>query len=118
MTKIAIVEKYPSKFNYANIFPFEYDQWGLVDQRQDKVLKRDITLDIDILKEEYDTIILVGKEACKFVADIRSVTEYQGYLMEEKYLALMNPNAVRLRPSVKGSFDKAVKDDLIRGVIL
>lgn len=110
MTKVAIVEKYPSGYKYTPIFPFETDIFSLIDKKQDKVLKRDITLDIDKIKEEYDYVILVGKEACKFVADIRSVTEYQGYLVNNKYLALMNPNAVRIKPSLKGAYDKAVKD--------
>ena len=81
MTKIAIIEKYPSTYQFDAIFPFEYDKYALVPEKQDKVLKRDVTLDIDALKEEgkYDFIILVGKEPCKLVADIRSVSEYQGY---------------------------------------
>jgi len=112
MTKICIVEKYPSTYQFDAIFPFEYDKYALVPEKQDKVLKRDVTLDIDALKEEgkYDFIILVGKEPCKLVADIRSVSEYQGYLVNEKYLAMLNPIAVKLNPSQKGPFEKATSD--------
>ena len=110
MANVAIIEKYPSNFNYKAIFPFEFDLNALVSTKQDKVLKRDITLNIEEYIADFDYVILVGKEACKFVADIRSVTEYQGYLMEDKYLALMNPSAVRIRPSLKGAHDKAIKD--------
>lgn len=110
MPNVAIVEKYPSNYNYSSIFPFEVQTFGLVEQKQDKVLKRDVTLDIPTVINNYDYVILVGSEACKFVADIRSVTEYQGYLMDDKYLALMNPNAVRIRPSLKGAHDKAIQD--------
>ena len=110
MASVAVIEKYPSGYSYKAIFPFPVSTFALVDEKQDKVLKRDITLAIEAVTENYDYVILVGKEACKFVADIRSVTEYQGYLMDDKYLALMNPAAVRIRPSLKGAHDKAIKD--------
>jgi len=113
MNKICVVEKYPSNYNYEALLPFDYDRLSLVDERMDKVLKKDITLDIDLVKKEYQYIILIGKEASKFVGNISSVTEYQGYLLDEKYLALMNPLAVALRPSLKSSFDKAVNDIII-----
>ena len=110
MNKVAVIEKYPSSFRFEDIFPFEIDKYSLVAERQDKVLKRDVTLDIDSVKNGYEYIILVGKEPCKLVADIRSVTEFQGYLVEDKYLAMLNPIAVKLNPSQKGSFDKSISD--------
>lgn len=110
---ICIVEKYPSNYNYEALLPFDFDRLALVDEKMDKVLKKDITLDIDLVKEEYKFIILIGKEASKFVGSITSVMEYQGYLLDEKYLALMNPLAVALRPSLKPAFDKAVNDIII-----
>jgi len=110
MTRICIVEKYPSQFNYLSVFPFEFDKYSLVPEKQDKVLVRDVQLDIKQLQEDYDYLILVGKEPCKMVGKITSVTEYQGYLMDEKYLGLLNPAAVRLRPSLQASFDKAIDD--------
>jgi DNA polymerase I-like protein with 3'-5' exonuclease and polymerase domains len=113
MNKICVVEKYPSNYNYEALLPFDFDRLSLVDEKMDKVLKRDITLDIDLVKEEYEFIILIGKEASKFVGNITSVMEYQGYLLDEKYLALMNPLAVALRPSLKASFDKAINDIII-----
>jgi DNA polymerase I-like protein with 3'-5' exonuclease and polymerase domains len=110
MPNIAIVEKYPSKYRYESLFPFEFDKYALVEEKADKILKRDVTLDMDAVKEVYDFVILIGKESCKYVADIRSVTEFQGYLVEDKYLALLSPIAVKLQPSKKDSFDKAVND--------
>jgi len=79
----------------------------------DKVLKKDVTLDIDLVREEYEYIILIGKEPSKMVGKITSVMEYQGYLLDDKFLALMNPVAVSLRPSLKSEFDKAVNDIII-----
>jgi len=108
--KVALVEKYPSNYNYEALLPFNFDQLSLVDEKMDKVLKKDITLDIDLVKEEYDYVIVVGKEAAKFVGGITSVMEYQGYLLDDMFLALMNPVAVALRPSMKPEFDKAIND--------
>ena len=110
---VCIVEKYPSNYNFEALLPFSFDILSLVDEKMDKVLKKDITLDIDLVKEEYEYVILIGKEASKFVGGITSVMEYQGYLLDEKYLALMNPFAVTLRPSMKPAFDKAVNDIII-----
>ena len=110
MANIAIVEKYPSSYEFDAIFPFEFEKFSLVENKQDKILKRDITLNLEEIKENYDFIILVGKEPCKFVADIRSVTEYQGYLVDNKYLAMLNPIAVKLNPSQKTSFDIAINN--------
>lgn len=110
MAEICIIEKYPTVYPYESVFPFKFDKASLVDAKMEKVLKRDIVLDIEKVKQDYKYVILVGKEACKFVADIRSVTDFQGYLVEDKYLALMNPIAVKLQPSKKDSFDKAIND--------
>lgn len=110
MVDICIVEKYPTSYAYDALFPFTFDKVSLVNTKMEKVLKRDIILDIEEVKDKYKYIILVGKEPCKLVADIRSVTEFQGHLVDDKYLALMNPIAVKLQPSKKDSFDKAVND--------
>jgi DNA polymerase I-like protein with 3'-5' exonuclease and polymerase domains len=110
MANVAIVEKYKSNFNYGSLFPFDFDQYALVDGKREKVLKKDIQLDIPQLKETYKYIILVGKESCKFIADIRSVVDFQGFLVEDKYIALLNPIAVKLNPSRKSAFEKAIND--------
>lgn len=110
MAKVALIEKYPTNYDFSVHFPFEFDKYALTNEKIDKILKKDITLDVNRCKEDYDYIILVGKEPCKIVADIRSVTEYQGYLYEDKYIAMLNPIAVRLNPSQKGAFDKSINN--------
>jgi len=106
--QIAIVEKYPTGYNYNNIFKFEFDKHSLVGTKQDKILKKDIELDIDNLIKQYDYIILVGAEPCKLVGKVGSVTEYQGYLMHDKFLPMLNPMAVKMRPSLQYDFDKSI----------
>lgn len=116
--KIAVIEKYPTKYNYGSLFPFPIEKYSLVNSRQDKVLKRDITLNLEELKNTYDYLILIGKEPSKFVGNISSVTEYQGHLFDNKYLCLVNPAALAIRPSLKNDFDKAIFDivNTINGV--
>jgi DNA polymerase I-like protein with 3'-5' exonuclease and polymerase domains len=110
MAEVALVEKYPSGYNFNSILPFEFDTYSLTNEKIEKILKKDVTLNISEVVEQYKYVILVGKDPCKIVADIRSVTEYQGFLVEDKFLAMMNPMAVRMRPSLKIPFDKSVKD--------
>lgn len=106
--QIAIVEKYPTAYNYNSVFNFEFDRHSLVGTKKDKILKKDIELDIDSLIKEYDYIILVGAEPCKLVGKVTSVTEYQGYLMHDKFLPMLNPMAVKMRPSLQYDFDKSI----------
>ena len=115
MVKICLIEKYPTTYDFASIFPFEFDRNALVGEKRDKILKRDVTLDIEDYIKDFEYVILVGKEPCKLVADIRSVTEMQGYLVDDKFIGMLNPIAVKLNPSQKGSFDKSV-NDIIRVV--
>jgi DNA polymerase I-like protein with 3'-5' exonuclease and polymerase domains len=110
MNNVCIVEKYPSNYNYSALFPFEFDKESLVKEKMDKVLKRNVTCDIEAIRANYEYVILVGKEAFKLVGGLSSIVKYQGYLLEDKYLGMMSPGAVTLRPSLKMPFEKAIKD--------
>ena len=105
---IAIIEKYPTAFNYDSVFNFDYNKYSLVSAKKDKVLVKDIEIDLDEIKEKYEYIILVGAEPCKLVGKITSVTEYQGFLLEDKYLPLVNPMAVKMRPSLEHDFNSSI----------
>lgn len=105
---IAVVEKYPTAYDYSSVFKFDFDKYSLVNEKRDKVLKRDIMLDTDNLIENYDYIVLVGAEPNKFIGKITSVTEYQGYLMHDKFLPMLNPMAVKMRPSLEYDFEKSI----------
>lgn len=111
MTKVAIVDKFPVKNGYSNVFDFEFDYYSLVDKKTSsgKVLKRDITLDFSQL-EGYDYIILIGAEAAKFTAGITNITVSQGFLIDDKWLPLTNPAMAKIKPEVRPAFDKAVQD--------
>lgn len=108
--KIAVVEKSRTGYGdpYADYFDFPYDRFSLTNSNKTKVLKRDVTLREEDL-EEYDYIILIGKEPCKHIAKVGNVSKYAGYLVEDKYIPMLNPVAVRFNPSIKDTLDGAIK---------
>ena len=102
MTKVAIVETKPSRNNFKYFFGehFSFDQYYLCsDASVKKVLKRDCDIDIDV--DSYDWVILVGSDALKFFTKQNSVTEYSGKVVEEKFLAAINPAMLGFKPEAK-----------------
>lgn len=108
MAKVAIVDKCPSGNRYQDLFEFDIDTYHLSSTKQQKVLKRDIDLDLSEL-DNYEFIITVGAEPTKFLAKT-TVTSYQGYLVDNKYLPLINPAMAKIKPEVVPAFEKAVAD--------
>lgn len=107
MKKICIVDKAPSKTDYSKYFEFEFDVFHMSDQPIQKLLKKDVTLDPQLL-QPYDLIILVGSEAAKEYAKISSVTNYQGNLVGDKYVCITNPSMLVFKPEGKPDFQRAV----------
>jgi len=109
MARVAIVDKCPSNTNYTKFFDFEFDVLHLSDVKKDKILKKDITLDLSVPNTEYDFVILVGADAAKFVAKITGITTSQGFLIDEKFLPLTNPAMAKIKPESLPAFQKAVE---------
>lgn len=110
MTAIAIVDKYDKGTNYDKYFPgIQYDIYHLSSVSKKKLLKAD--MEIEIERDEYDFIITVGAEPTKYFSDA-TVSSHQGYLVDEKYLPLIDPGMLIFKPSMKGSFDNAIKNIL------
>ena len=107
--KIAVVEKSKTGYSdpYAGYFNFPYDRFQLTNSNKSRILKRDITLDENF--EEYDYVILIGKEPCKHIAKINNVSKYAGYLVEDKYIPMLNPIAVKFNPGIQDAVDSALK---------
>lgn len=112
--RVAVIDKCPSNAKYEKIFSFEFDLFHMSSVRLTKVLKKDVDLEIDL--SEYDYVILVGSEACKYYAGISSVTEMSGHLVDGKFIPLTNPSILVFKPEGKPQFDKAVEK--INGYIL
>lgn len=103
--KIAIIDKAPNSVRYEKYFEFEFDHYHLSSIPLQKILKKDVDIQIDTNK--YDFIILVGAEATKHFAKA-SVTNTSGLLLEDKYLPISNPAMLAFRPEAKPEFERAV----------
>ena len=108
MANVAIIEKTQSSTNYEKYFDFEFDRYALCsDSSKQKILKRDVDIEIDI--DSYEWLILVGSEPFKHFTKKTSITEYNGKVIEERFLALINPAMIKFRPEAKKSFEEAVE---------
>jgi len=108
MKKIALVDKYDRGINYNNIFPdMDIDKYHLSSVSKKKLLKAD--KDIQIETDDYDYVILVGAEATKHFTTA-AVSSHQGYLVDEKFLPLIEPAMLIFKPSMKDSFEKAISN--------
>lgn len=107
MKKIAVVDKAPSKTDYSKYFDFEYDLYHMSSVPIQKLLKKDVDLDPNLL-QPYDLVILVGSEAAKEYAKITSVTNYQGNLVNNRWVPISNPAMLLFKPEGKPDFERAV----------
>jgi DNA polymerase I-like protein with 3'-5' exonuclease and polymerase domains len=107
--KVAIIETKPSRTNYAQEFDrmFEFDQFQLCsDSSVKKVLKKDCDINIDV--SQYDFVILVGSEPCKFYTKVSSVTEFSGKLVDGKFLPIINPSMLSFKPEMRKAWEASV----------
>ena len=106
MTKIALIDKAPNRTRYSDYFQFEYDHFHMSSKPIQKLLKKDVDLEVDL--EEYDYVILVGAEAAKEYAKVTSVTNYAGQLINDKFIPISNPAMLAFKPEGKPDFQRAV----------
>lgn len=106
MTKIAVIDKAPNRTNYKEYFNFEYDHYHMSSKPIQKLLKKDVDLQVDL--NPYDFVILVGAEATKEYAKVTSVTNYAGQLIAEKFIPISNPAMLAFKPEGKPDFQRAV----------
>lgn len=106
MLKIALIDKAPSRTDYSTHFNFEFEQFHMSSVPVQKLLKKDVDLDIDV--DLYDLVILVGSEAAKEYAKITSVTNYAGLLMHDKFVCITNPAMLVFKPEGKPDFQRAI----------
>ena len=106
---IALVETTTSSINYSKYFKFEFDRYALCsDSSKRKILKRDVDIEID--EDAYDYLILVGSDAFKFFTKKTSITEYNGKIIDDKYLPLLNPAMMKFKPEAKKAIEEAIDD--------
>ena len=106
MSRIALVDKCPSKNDYSKYFDFDIELFHLCNVPITKLLKRDVYLEIDL--DYYDYIILVGSEAAKEYAKVTSVTNMAGQLVKDKFICISNPAMLIFKPEGKDDFLRSV----------
>jgi len=99
-------EKDPKALFSGFTHGLDYDVKYLSSVPKDKVLKKDIDLNMEEL-DEYTIICPVGAEPLKYVAGLTGITKYNGVLIENKYYPLINPNLCEFRPQYKEDIAKA-----------
>lgn len=113
MANVAIIETKPSRTDFTKSFKeaFEYDRYYLCsDPTIKKVLKKNV--DIEFNPDNYEWVILVGADACKFYTKNASVTDYSGKIVEDKFLPVINPAMVSFKPESARLWDES-RDSII-----
>lgn len=106
MKKVAIIDKAPSRVNYSDYFEFEFELYHMSDVPIKKLLKKDVTLSIDLAP--FDLVILVGSEAAKEYAKVTSVSTRMGHLVDGKFVTMPNPAILIFKPEGKQDFLRCI----------
>jgi DNA polymerase I-like protein with 3'-5' exonuclease and polymerase domains len=108
--KLALVLSSPLKNNipallreYAGNIKFETVY--LTTEPKDKILKKDVNLSMDVL-DNYDIVCPVGAEALKYVCGLTGITKYNGIVVNEKYLPILDPNMTFIKPQYRDDIHK------------
>jgi len=92
-------EKTPHKTINKYITDVEYDVKFLSSSSKEKILKKDIDLNLEELNK-YKLICPVGAESLKYTAGITGIQKYNGIHIEKKYLPIMHPNMTIFKPQL------------------
>ena len=113
MASIAIIETKPSRTDFSKSFKdaFEFDRFALCsDPSLKKVLKKDVDINFD--PDNYEWVILVGADACKYFTKNVSVTDHSGKIVDEKFLPVINPAMVSFKPESAKLWEES-RDNII-----
>ena len=84
----------------------DYDVKYLSSQPKDKILKKDVDLDLAELAG-YKITCPIGADALKYVAGMTGIQKYNGVFVEKKYLPIMHPNIILIKPQIEDDIKKA-----------
>jgi len=90
----------------SKYFSEEFDVHFLCSKPKDKILKKDIDLDMSIL-DSYKVVCPVGAEPLKYVAGLTGITKYNGMFIEKKYIPFLHPNMIVFKPQYEDDIVKA-----------
>ena len=98
----------------------EFDVAYLCSEPKDKVLKKDIDIDIDKdIKDKYRFIAPIGAEPLKYLAGMTGVQKYNGILVENRYIPIMHPGIIKMKPQLEQDISLAFKkvEDILEGKV-
>lgn len=100
------VDKETSKVIKRYLKDVDYDVKYLSSIPKEKILKKDVDLNLKEL-DEYKIISPIGAEALKYVAGMTGIQKYNGMFIENKYLPIMHPNIIIIKPQLEEEIQKA-----------
>ena len=99
-------EKNPDKVINKYLKGVDYDTKFLHSGSKDKILKKDIDLDMEELNG-YKIMCPIGADALKYVAGMTGIQKYNGVFIEKKYLPIMHPNICIIKPQMEDEIQRA-----------
>ena len=118
--KIAIIEKTSATkpINYKKEFNIDkYDYYSLISNKQEKVLKSDLNINIEEIKNSYDLIILVGKWPLKWFTGSSDTEKYQGNTIDGKFFCVPDPRVIYFKPQMLPDYERSKNNlkDILEG---
>jgi len=109
--KLAIVLSSPLKNNIPALFReyagnIKFETLYLSSQPKEKILKKDVDLTLSAL-DEFDVVCPIGAEPLKYVCGLTGITKYNGIVVNEKYLPILDPNMTFIKPQYREDITKA-----------
>ena len=109
--KLTYVLPSPKKKSVPNMLSkysmgLDFDIHYLCSTSKDKILKKDIDLDLTIL-DNYDIICPVGAESLKYTCGLTGITKYNGMVVEERFFPIIDPNMLAVKPQMGKQLEKA-----------
>jgi len=96
----SLLKEYSGKINFDVLY--------LSSEPKEKILKKDIDLDMNVFSE-YDIICPVGAEALKYSCGLTGITKYNGNVVNDKFIPIIDPNMVFIKPQYGDDLVKAFK---------
>ena len=85
-----------------------FDVLYLSSEPKEKILKKDVDLDMSIFST-YDILCSVGAEALKYACGLTGITKYNGSVVNEKFIPIIDPNMVFIKAQYGDDLVKAFK---------
>lgn len=100
------IEKSPKNTINKYLNGVDYDIKYLCSSDKEKILKKDIDLDFAELAD-YKIVCPIGADSLKYTAGTTGIQKYNGVFLEKKYLPIMHPNIILIKPQLEDDIKKA-----------